>query len=140
MAYDRLIKFAQAIDEIKDQDDLVFIEDVCVNLAISKPTFYDWWPTHSEEYAEIFQGLERNKIQLKRKIRQQLSKSDKAGELLALYKLIGTREDREKLSTHRIDHGIIGDQIPEEKTIDLKKLSDETLEELFKSGFDPEQT
>lgn len=138
MAFDRFIKFQQALDEIQEQDDLVFIEDVCVNLAISKPTFYDWWPTDSEEYAEIFQGLEKNKISLKRRIRKRLSTSDKAGELLALYKLIGTKEDREKLSTHRIDHSNIGDQQPEQKEIDYTKLSDEALEELFKAGMNDE--
>ena len=54
---------------------------------------------------ETLQGiLEINKTRTKSAIRSKLFKSDKAGELLALYRLICTNEERQMLNQQYIDH------------------------------------
>jgi hypothetical protein len=68
--------------------------------------------------------LEQNKTKTKSSIRAKLYKSEKAAELLALYRLICTPEEHQKLNQQYIDHSSKdGSMSP-----NLSNLSNEELE------------
>jgi hypothetical protein len=96
MAYDRQQVFEQAKEVVKEYS-LYFIEDIVAYLPISKPTFYEFFPLESNELNELKGLLEQNKIKMKVQLRQKLAKGEKAAEILALYKLICSDEERKAL-------------------------------------------
>jgi len=102
MAYDRKKIFEQAKEAIKSNN-LFFIEDVVAWLPISKKTFYEYFPIDSDESNELREMIEQNKIKVKSSIRAKLFKSEKAAELLALYRLICTPEERNLLNQQFIE-------------------------------------
>lgn len=110
MAYNRKNIYNQAIKVITDNN-LFFIEDIIAFLPISKPTFYEFFPIDSNEINTLKELLEINKITTKSEIRKKLFKSDKAGELLALYRLICTPEERQLLNQQYIDLSSGGEKI-----------------------------
>lgn len=110
MAYDKkdiLEKAKQAITE----NSLYFIEDVVAFIPVSKSTFYEYFPADSDELDDIKELLDNNKISMKVKLRRKLSEGDKAAEILALYKLIATEDERKALSMQHVDHTTKGEQI-----------------------------
>jgi len=124
--------FEEATNKAKE-DGMHFIQDVIAFMSISKSTFYEWFPAESEEMETLKQLLNKNKIQTKIEIRQKLAKGDKAAELIALYKLLATPDERDALSMQRIDHTSKGKEIKSSSGIDYSKLSMETLLDLQKN-------
>ena len=118
MAYNKKKIFEQAKEAIT-KNNLFFIEDVVAWLPISKPTFYEFFPVESNKLNDIKNMLETNKTRTKSAIRSKLFKSDKAGELLALYRLICTSEEHRLLNQNYTElTGKDGkDLIPEPITI-----------------------
>ena len=110
MAYDRNEIFERAKKAVIDNS-LYFIEDVIAFVPVSKSTFYEYFPADSDELDNIKELLDDNKIATKVKLRRKLEEGDKAAEILALYKLIGTDEERRALSMQQIDHTTKGDKI-----------------------------
>lgn len=102
MAFDRDKLYQQAETAIKENN-LFFIEDVVAFIPCSKPTFYEHFPIDSNELNNLKDLLERNKIRTKTAIRAKLYKSPKASELLALYRLICTPEERKMLNQNYIE-------------------------------------
>ena len=102
MAFDRDKLYQQAETAITENN-LFFIEDVVAFIPCSKPTFYEYFPIDSNEFNNLKDLLERNKIRTKSAIRAKLYKSPKASELLALYRLICTPEERKMLSQNYIE-------------------------------------
>lgn len=96
MAYDRQIIFQQAQAAIRDHN-LFFIEDVVAFLPCDKTTFYRHFPTECNEYNTLKKMLEANKIRTKASIRNKLYKG-KGGDLIALYKMICTDEERKAIA------------------------------------------
>ena len=96
MAYDKQVIFEQAKQAILENS-LYFIEDIVAYLPISKKTYYEYFPIQSDESNELKDLLSENKIKMKVKLRQKLSKGEKASEILALYKLICSDEERKAL-------------------------------------------
>ena len=111
MAYDKKKIFAQAQKAIKDNN-LFFIEDIIAFIPVSKFYFYDAFKVDSNEYNTLKGLLEENKIRTKSAIRSKLFKSDKAAELLALYRLICTTEEHQLLNQQYIDHTSKGEKMP----------------------------
>ena len=103
MAYDKDKIFKQAKEQI-EKHNLFFIEDVVAFIPCSKPTFYEFFPVDSNELNDIKELLEENKVKTKSSIRAKLWKSEKAAELLALYRLIATPEEHKKLNQSYVDH------------------------------------
>ena len=103
MAYDRAKIYEQAQKAIKENN-LFFIEDVVAWLPIAKKTFYEFFPVESDECNTLKDLLEENKVTTKSEIRKKLFKSEKAAELLALYRLVCTNEEHRKLNQQYIDH------------------------------------
>ena len=101
MAYDRELIYKQAIEAIKKHN-LYFIEDIVAFIPASKNYFYDNFPIDSNEYDALKELLEANRINKKIELRRKLEE-DRGGSLIALYKLIGTKEERKKLSQNYLD-------------------------------------
>ena len=110
MAFDRDKLYQQAQTAITENN-LFFIEDVVAFIPCSKPTFYEYFPTGSDELNNLRELLEQNKIKTKSSIRAKLYKSPKAAELLALYRLICTPEERLMLNQSYIDVTTKGKEI-----------------------------
>ena len=110
MAYDKAKIFEQAKEQIA-KNNLFFIEDIVAFLPISKPTFYEFFPLESNELNELKELLENNKIKTKSGIRAKLWKSEKAAELLALYRLIASPEEHQKLNQSYVDHTTKGETL-----------------------------
>ena len=102
MAFDRDKLYQQAETAIKENN-LFFIEDVVAFIPCSKPTFYEHFPIDSNELNNLKDLLEQNKIRTKSAIRAKLYKSSKASELLALYRLICTPDERKMLNQNYIE-------------------------------------
>ena len=127
MAYNKQKLYKQA-QEVISKNTLFWIEDVVAFLPCVKNTFYDLFPIESYEMDTLKGMLEDNKIKVKTSIRGKLHKSDKAGELLALYRMICTPEERQNLNQSYIDHTTKGKAINE-----LNELSDTELNDKLKT-------
>lgn len=111
MAYKTADLKKKAIEIVSKNQTVFFIEDVVSLLPCAKPTFYDHFPNDSNDYKEIFSYLEDNRVTMKLKIRDKLHKGEKAAELLALYRLICSPEERQNLNQSYIDHSTKGKEI-----------------------------
>lgn len=110
MAYDKNKLYQQAKEAI-EKHNLFFIEDIVAFVPCSKPTFYEHFPVDSNELNSLKDMLEDNKVKTKSSIRAKLWKSNKASELLALYRLIATPEEHMKLNQSYVDHTSKGESI-----------------------------
>ena len=110
MAYDTQKLFEQAKEAV-EKHNLFFIEDIVAFIPCDKTTFYRHFNTESNEYNTLKDLLEQNRIKTKSSIRAKLYKSDKASELLALYRLIATPEEHQRLNQQYIDHTSKGNKI-----------------------------
>lgn len=110
MAYDRSEILEQAKKAISENS-LYFIEDVVAFVPCGKTAFYDFFKVDSNEMNDIKEMLDNNKISTKVKLRKKLGEGEKAAEILALYKLIATEDERKALSMQHIDHTTKGNQI-----------------------------
>lgn len=110
MAYNKQQIYNQAETAIKENK-LLFIDDIVAWLPISKATFYDFFPVESDELNNLKSLLETNKVQIKSAIRKKLFKSEKAAELLALYRLVCTKDEHQLLNQSYIDHTTKGEVI-----------------------------
>lgn len=123
-----------AVQAIADNN-LFFIEDIVAWLPCDKTTFYRKFPIdlpdnpedYSKEqkkllikdkdgnlcngYNSLKAMLDENKIKTKSSIRAKLYKGNRAPELIALYKLICTDQERKALSMQAIDHTTQGEKI-----------------------------
>lgn len=102
MANDKKKIFEQAKKHASDKD-VFFIEDIISLLPISKSSFYGYFPADSDELDELKELLDANKVSKKIAIRKSLGKSEKAGELLALYRLVCTPEEHRMLNQQYIE-------------------------------------
>ena len=116
MAYDRTKIYQQAEEAIKKHN-LFFIEDIPAFLPCSRSTFYAFFPDGSDELDTLKSFLDDNKVKTKSSIRAKLWKSNKASELLALYRLIATPEEHQKLNQSYVDHSTLGKEINQRPTI-----------------------
>lgn len=100
--YDKQELIVTAKKAIKENN-LFFIEDIVAWLPCVKSTFYEYFPADSDEMNDFKAMLEENKIKTKSAIRAKLFRSDKAGELLALYRLICDSDERRMLNQQYIE-------------------------------------
>ena len=102
MAYDKNELFETAKKAVKENN-LFFIADIVAWMPCATSTFYEYFPADSEEMEHLKAMLEENKIKTKSAIRAKLFRSDKAGELLALYRLICDSDERRMLNQQYIE-------------------------------------
>ena len=124
MAYDKQKIFQQAKEMIVKHK-LFFIEDIVAFLPISKPTFYEYFDINSNEFNELKELLETNRVSLKVSMRSKWYTSNAPALQMALMKLIATPEELKKLSMQFIESE------NKNTNFDISKIYDkETPEEL----------
>lgn len=97
MAYKTAELEKLALSAIK-QHKLVFIEEVVSYLPISKPTFYEHGLNKSDA---LKSAILANKVNMKAGLRSKWYEGDNATTQIALYKLIGTEEEADRLNGSR---------------------------------------
>ena len=102
MAYDRVKIFEQA-KEVIVKHKLFFIEDIVAFLPCDKTTFYRFFEPESNEYNELKELLETNRVSLKVSMRSKWYTSNAPALQMALMKLIATPEELRKLSMQFIE-------------------------------------
>lgn len=100
--YDRKKIFEQAKEQIVSKR-LIFVEEVVAFIGISKPTFYDFFRVDSNEFNELRELIETNKISLKTSMRKKWYDSDNATLQMGLMKLIASPEEHKRLSQTFVD-------------------------------------
>ena len=79
---------------------LIFVEEISPMIGISKHTFYN----HKlHEVDSIKEAIEENKINIKTKLRSNWFTSDNPTAQSMLYKLAGTKEERDILSNQKVE-------------------------------------
>lgn len=101
MAYDRVKIFEQAKEMIVKHK-LFFVEDIVAFLPISKTTFYEFFPTDSNETNDLKELLETNRTELKVSMRSKWYKSNAPALQMALMKLIASPEELRKLAMNHV--------------------------------------
>lgn len=99
MAYNRKKIYKNAL-KIADEEGFLFVEHLVASLPITKETFYTWFPTGSCELDAIKEILERNKSSKKKSMLNKWFESEAPPLQIALYKLVGSDEERKVLSTN----------------------------------------
>lgn len=119
-----------------------FISDLQGMLGISISTFYVHFPKESEDYKEITEGLNQNKVATKMSMRAKWSNAKAPALQIALMKLISTPEERKLMSVSYVDIESQGKSIaPSGPAVDLSKVSMAALLELRGSiSFNPDDT
>lgn len=92
--------FEQIKKKIQSCDYIYFLDSAIAYSPICSSTFYEWFPVDSDERKELDVLLEANKLKKKDDIRRKLAEGDKAAELLALYRMICTDEERKAIATN----------------------------------------
>ena len=95
----------KSIDVI-NKHNLIFIEDVCAYLGVSKTTFYEKFPLNLNDYNDISALLEQNKINIKVSIRHKWSISDNPTAQMALYKLCSNVNEHKLLQQNYVQNEI----------------------------------
>ena len=90
-------------------NNLVFIEEVVHFLPCSKPTFYDYFKVDSNEFNELKELLDKNRVNQKLDLRGKWANSEAPALQLALYKLISSPDEIKALSMQSIDHTTKGE-------------------------------
>ena len=113
MAYNNSELFEKA-KKIAKSKKLIFVEEIVGWLPCSKPTFYDHFPPESNEFNELKEILENNRIEMKSGMRTKWYKSDNATLQVALMKLISNEDEAARLngSNQKIDHTTKGEKLP----------------------------
>ncbi len=97
MAYDGKKIYDKAQKLIVNKE-LIFMTEVISLLPISNATFYLYYPDNSEELDTLKALIEENKTNLKMKLRAKMFKEGKSADNIVLYKLAGTKEERDILN------------------------------------------
>lgn len=98
MSRKRNLTVEQVKEVIQNNRNIVNIADILIELKLSKQTFYYYFPYDSDGLNEIKETLEGNKTKIKKVIRDKLLNCNSPAALIALYKLMGTQEEREALN------------------------------------------
>ena len=107
MAYDTKELEAQALESIGKYK-LIWIEEVLSYLPCSKQTFYD----HGlDKLDTIKAAILKNRTDLKVGMRKKWYDSDNATTQIALYKLIGTDDESDRINSQRQKVQLSGDII-----------------------------
>ena len=120
MAYDKKKIYEQAKEAVT-KNNLFFVNDIVAFVPCEKTWWYANFPPDSEEMNTLREILEDNKSKTKSAIRAKLFKGEKAAELLALYRLICTPEERQNLNQSYIDHTSNGEKIENKDPLELLK-------------------
>ena len=114
---------AKAIEAI-EKNKLLFIEDVCSFIGINKTTFYRHFELNSDDYNELSEMLNKNKIILKIGMRKNwYEQKQNATMQMALYKLCSTPEEHKLLQQNYNDITTDGEPIKQVIQINGQDIS-----------------
>jgi len=136
MAYNKKKILKQALETVKTKN-LFFIEDIVALLPCDKTTFYRFFPPESNEYNEIKELLEENKVTVKSNMRKKWYESDNPSLQISLMKIIGTDEEAHRLNGSKQETTLKGDKenpIQIDDEVGRNKLIAELTAELSASG------
>ena len=120
--YTKILK-QKAIEAI-EKNKLLFIEDVCSYIGINKTTFYRHFELNSDDYNELSEMLNKNKISLKIGMRKNwYEQKQNATMQMALYKLCSTPEEHKLLQQNYNDITTDGEQIKQVIQINGQDIS-----------------
>jgi len=98
MAYNTEKLFTDAINIMTNDEAIIFMEEVIVELGITKETFYNHFPNNSDKLDELKDCLQKNKIKIKRKLRKKWEDSNSAALMICAYKLSSNENERRLLA------------------------------------------
>lgn len=131
--YDTDKLFKDALKIIRDNK-FVFHTDIYEYMGISSSTYYDHFPKGSKEYEEISLLLRQNNIKIRSGIRNKWYRDNSAKGSIYLYKLLGNKTERDRLSySFNKNETKLDADVTTTGTVDLSKLSDSALEEIEKA-------
>jgi len=134
MAYDKKKIFDQAKEMIVKHK-LFFVEDIVAFLPCNKTTFYEFFPSQSNESNVLKELLETNRVELKVSMRSKWYKSNAPALQMALMKLIASPEELKKLSMTYTDITSKDESI--NKPVDPKEVM-ENITKVLNGGSVPE--
>jgi hypothetical protein len=102
MAYKTEDLFKKAKEAI-EKHKLFFIEDIVAFMPCDKTTFYRHFPVDCNEYNELKELLDKNRIEVKSSLRSKWYKSTAPALQLALYKLIASPDEHRSLQMNYQD-------------------------------------
>lgn len=88
------------LDIIKDNPDIIYFHEIFNKMPIVKRTYYLYVKESDPEHKLITEALNDNKLNMKAEIRKKLLNINNPTGLIALYKIIGDKDDREALSNN----------------------------------------
>jgi len=121
MAYKTKELEKQAIEAIEKYK-LFFIEDIVSYLPCNKTTFYEHKLNESNAIKE---ALTKVKTDIKVSMRSKWYKSENPTLQMGLMKLIGTDEERKKLSQNHTDHTTGGEKLINKMEVIFKDFSED---------------
>ena len=121
MAYKTEELEKQALEAIEKYK-LFFIEDIVSYLPCNKTTFYEHKLNESNA---IKDALTKVKTEIKVSMRSKWYKSDNPTLQMGLMKLIGTDEERKKLSQNHTDHTTGGEKLINKMEVIFKDFSED---------------
>lgn len=88
------------LEIIKNNPDIIYFHEIFNKLPIVKRTYYKYVKECDPEHKLIIEALEDNKLNMKAEIRKKLLNINNPTGLIALYKIIGDKDDREALANN----------------------------------------
>ena len=130
MAYKKADMIKQSLEAIKEND-LVFVDEIIAFVPFGKNSFYNY---KLNEVNEITKALDDNRIKIKQELRKNWRSSKSPALQIALYKLLATEQEYERLIQQKIDYTSKGESIrPIEVNVDSQETKDE-LNQLISGG------
>lgn len=100
-AYDsKEVLIQTMLDIIKRNPDIIYFHEIFNKLPIVKRTYYKYLKESDPEHQLILEALNDNKMNMKAEIRKKLLNINNPTGLIALYKIIGDKDDREALANN----------------------------------------
>ena len=90
----------QALEAIEKDPDIVFIQDVIIELPCCYQTFYAHFPAESNGLDTIKRALAKNRTKIKKQLRHKWYNNDNPTLQVALYKLTANNDELQRLSVN----------------------------------------
>ncbi len=129
--YNKKRVLQQAKELAEKQNGVFNMSDIIALLPCGRATFYALIPQDSPEMQELRDIIEANIIKTKAAIRGKLYTNGKDTGLIALYKMIATKEEREAISMVNTDITTKGQSINRYEEVDLDCLSEDEQQQLI---------
>ena len=122
MAYKKTDMIKQCLKAI-EENDLVFIEEIIAFVPFNRATFYNH---NLDKLDTIKKALDDNRIKIKVGLRKNWRESKSPALQIALYRLLATESEYDRLILQKVDHTSKGESLrPLEISVDSPETKDE---------------